>query len=436
VTGRRYCPVAQRSADCQTTIHSSSSSSDPVCHLSRFNETNTICICNLSKIRTVVGDSGTVSFSLLSIGKSVWVDFVSTWKTTTTLSSSQVLESWIVLVTIGSVGVLFVVCVLVGMRCDAWERRNFLSKSAKLSESQQRKSLLITQVTNLNAVSASSSLSSSESHRPPSPVSAVSPKEDLKLIDQSLPSIFNQDPVWKKFMNEMKVYHRWLGIVFYYSPVFPRAMRVLSLFTSIVIMLFVQSVVYNIADSNDGSCEKCHDEHCCLSYQSTLNRNEKKCYWEVTASANATSAAEGNCFFRNVGSDMTRMFIVAMISAVVSAPFALSIQYLIGNFLSKETVESSNSATPTTSAVVSVKQRRTKVGSNQSLSLVERCGRSLQEDLNNLLRELSKYYQDHLSQWDEKEREEFKGIGPPSLLSSIFSPLLISFSLSFFFWLL
>jgi hypothetical protein len=51
-----------------------------------------------------------------------------------------------------------------------------------------------------------------------------------------------------------KSVHRWLGIVFYYSPEFPRAMRVLSLFSSIVIMLFVQSVTYNIADPDDGSC--------------------------------------------------------------------------------------------------------------------------------------------------------------------------------------
>jgi hypothetical protein len=159
--------------------------------------------------------------------------------------------------------------------------------------------------------------------------------DSLKLIDDSLPSIFKSDSLWNKFKEEMKVYHRWLGIVFYYSPEFPRAMRVL--FSSIVIMLFVQSVTYNIADPDDGSCESCEDESCCLSLESTLNVNEDRCSWEDSSSTNSTGS-EGSCHFREIDGDMTRMFIVVMISTVVSAPFALSIQYLIMNVLSKDIV--------------------------------------------------------------------------------------------------
>jgi hypothetical protein len=58
-------------------------------------------------------------------------------------------------------------------------------------------------------------------------------------------------------------------------------MRVLSLFSSIVIMLFVQSVTYNIADPDDGSCEACKDECWCLSLRSTLNLRESRCYWRI-----------------------------------------------------------------------------------------------------------------------------------------------------------
>jgi hypothetical protein len=63
------------------------------------------------------------------------------------------------------------------------------------------------------------------------------------------------------------------------STIIPRSMRVLSLFSSIFIMLFVQSVTYNIADPDDGSCEACRDENRCLSLRLTLNSNEGQCYW-------------------------------------------------------------------------------------------------------------------------------------------------------------
>ena len=93
--------------------------------------------------------------------------------------------------------------------------------------------------------------------------------EDRHLIDESLPSVFSSDPFWKKFVLEMKLYHRWIGIVFYYSPTFTRSMRVLSLFSTIVIMLFIQSLTYNISDPDDGSCEVCESESCCLSLSSS-----------------------------------------------------------------------------------------------------------------------------------------------------------------------
>jgi hypothetical protein len=41
-------------------------------------------------------------------------------------------------------------------------------------------------------------------------------------------------------------------------------------------MLFVQSVTYNIADPDDGSCEACNDESRCLSLRSTLNARESR----------------------------------------------------------------------------------------------------------------------------------------------------------------
>jgi hypothetical protein len=171
---------------------------------------------------------------------------------------------------------------------------------------------------------------------------------------------------------------------------------VLSLFSSIVIMLFVQSVTYNIADPDDGSCEACKDENCCLSLRSTLNSNEAQCNW-FSREISSTTPEQGSCHFRELGEDMTRILIVAMISAVISAPFALSFQYLIANVLSKSMI----------SQVEEEKERQRyqqqRIGrlstSSRAASLtpfksnlVEECGGSFEEDYQNLLRELSKHY--------------------------------------------
>jgi hypothetical protein len=251
-------------------------------------------------------------------------------------------------------------------------------------------------------------------------------KEDLKLIEESLPSIFKTNSLWSKFKEEMRVYHRWLGIVFYYSPVFPRSMRVLSLFSSIVIMLFIQSVTYNIADPDDGSCEECERESCCLSMKSTLNGNEDKCYWEssgvwftntTSLSLSSASPSEGSCHFREIGEDMIRMFLVAMISATLSAPLALSLQYLIANVLSKECVseeelekEKVQSQSRRIQRLMSSRLSNVKVGNSQSTRLVERCGESSPEDLKNILKELSRHYNELVAKNETSKSKEFRGM--------------------------
>jgi hypothetical protein len=247
--------------------------------------------------------------------------------------------------------------------------------------------------------------------------------------------------------------------VFHYSPEFPRAMRVLSLFSSIVIMLFVQSVTYNIADPDDGSCESCEDESCCLSLKSTLNSNEDRCYWapfarsaNISSSSSSVSSAIGSpgCHFRDIEGDMTRMFIVAMISAVVSAPLALSVQYLIMNVLSKYTSLTGEEAAKERAQKKSRRSKRIsrRVGvtvapsassstpephpsaSSDSVELDERCGRTLLDDLNNLSGELFAHYTSLLAQGQgNRKAKEFR-----SKFSDLISiPLLTRLSLSCFF---
>jgi hypothetical protein len=313
--GRRSCPIRSKSVSCSSIVETSTSPQNISCRISSYNEWTTVCVCNLSEISlsaAVPSNQRSVSFSILSVEKSVLTEFVSTWETVPSLSSGDLTDSWVVMVTLGCLGGSFMLLMMLSIYYDASQKRSLSSAAViPLSVSDQQ-----------SRVSYWWSVGVSPSPNDPSPDLSVQSNPDLKLLEESLPSIFQSNSLWIKFIEEMRVYHRWLGIVFFYSPEFPRSMRLLSLFSSIVIMLFVQSVTYNIADPDDGSCEACKDESKCLSLISTLNMRESRCYWVTNSSS--TFMPE-SCHFREIGGDMTRMFIVAIISAIVSAPFALSI---------------------------------------------------------------------------------------------------------------
>jgi hypothetical protein len=408
--GRRMCPMRSSLIDCKTIVTSSLSSpvGDVSCELSpESNVSTSICVCDLSK---VAENSGPVSFSILSMEKSVVTEFASTWETAAALSASDVVESWLVLVTVGSIGGLSTLFVLLGIQYDFYQKKKL--SIAKMASSQHKD-----QVSSRKPRKAKSILfvGVPESQR------EVRVKEDMKLIEESLPSIFKTNSLWSKVKEEMKVYHRWLGIIFFYSPAFPRSMRVLSLFSSITIMLFIQSVTYNIADPDDGSCEGCESESCCLSMKSTLNSNEDKCYWvplgvRITNTTSLSLSSNGSCHFRDIGEDMTRMFIVAMVSATLSAPLALSLQYLIANVLSKECVsgedlekEKQQSQLNRTQRLMSSRLMNIKAGDSKSTELVERCGESSPEVLKNLLKELSQYYNELVANKRVDKAKEFRG---------------------------
>jgi hypothetical protein len=348
-----------------------------------------------------------VSFSLLSIEKSVVTEFVSTWETVPSLSSGDVADSWVVLVTVGGVGISFVLMVLLSIQYDKHESKLVSSIDIETKEEQKSKTprFFLSKIAPIDSGTS-----------PAAKKDDIKKNEDIKLIEEALPSIFKPNSLWIKFKQEMRVYHRWIGIVFYYSPEFPRAMRVLSLFSSIVIMLFVQSVTYNIADPDDGSCESCNNESCCLSLKSTLNAKENRCSWEIEV---GRRGVRESCQFREIDEDITRMFIVAMISAIVSAPFALSIQYLIVNVLSQEPlnsedIEKENEKKKWMRIHKLLSRRRRSIGpetSEMADLLVESCGESPQDDLQNLLKEVSGYYKS-LQIEDPTMAKEFRGTNP------------------------
>jgi hypothetical protein len=179
-------------------------------------------------------------------------------------------------------------------------------------------------------------------------------------------------------------------------------------------MLFVQSVTYNIADPDDGSCEACKDESRCLSLRSTLNARESRCYWETAGSdssppsSGGVESAGGSCHFRDIANDMVRMFIVAALAAIVSAPFALSVQYLTATVLSREVIDEAVVAKERKKSLVLKMERA--LSQSVSLDLVESCGRSSDEDLKNLRKELCGHFEYLLrAKGKEIRAKQFRG---------------------------
>jgi hypothetical protein len=208
---------------------------------------------------------------------------------------------------------------------------------------------------------------------------------EQQTLDASLPSILRPIPVWRKFSNEVQMHHRWIGVFCYYSPTYSRPVRVLSLLLNIVTMLFLEAVTYDLADPDDGSCERMKTRPDCLREQSSL-ANTNKCYWDPTNSS---------CQIRPIDNDFLRVMIVALFAALISTPFALTFQSLIMFVLAGQTIDKSD--TNQVSSTKSMSSISTSVSRIPSSLFVE------QDIFRRLITEITKY-RSHLS---DVKREEF-----------------------------
>ena len=147
--------------------------------------------------------------------------------------------------------------------------------------------------------------------------------DELTLLEESLPRVLVQQQAFAdRFTSEVKQHHRWLGVVCFYSDSFPRSLRILSLATNIVVMLFVQSITYNLTKPDDGSCGTYTTQSTCLEPQSSLGTGESKCAW-----------SDDHCSFVEHATCFTVVLFVAMISAILSTPIAYFQDYLIFEYL-------------------------------------------------------------------------------------------------------
>jgi hypothetical protein len=153
-------------------------------------------------------------------------------------------------------------------------------------------------------------------------------------------------------------------------------------------------MTYSLADPDDGSCETHSTAVACTREKSSLNPNESMCYWH-----SGVESAEGKCLFRPISDDLVRVVTVAIIAAIISAPLSLLVQWTINNILSRDTVRDDDvTVLPLpdlnkndSSLAVPVKYSKKRNDGRLKFILKEQCGDTLQDDLKNLLAEISHY---------------------------------------------
>eukprot|EP01038_Epipyxis_sp_PR26KG_P010901 gene10901-14632_t len=289
------------------------------------------CLMNNNNTRRILADSsGSSSVSYAAMLQSTGKTFVSTFESADNLNGATVSKGWAVLVTMGVFALAMVVALFSSSYADYSQTNSKkilpldedglpVRIREKISVPIDKKRPLIQRFWRLLSSRILSKTTA------PTIIKKLNPRKkynsDIDLIEMSLPNILRSTTLTQKITEEVKHHHRWLSVIFYYSESFPRVLRVISLATNVITMLFIQSVTYNLANPDDGSCEA---SSACLAPRSAFATGQPKCSWTPYE-----DTAYGKCTFVQPNNNIKVALFVAIFSAMVSTPIALTVDALI-----------------------------------------------------------------------------------------------------------
>jgi hypothetical protein len=411
-TMTQQCPTYAPSGICK-----SIGSAYSQCEVQSFSSTNVTCECTIPfkgdegrrRLQTddsTTSEDETLRVDFVAAGSQVAVNFIETWKSANDIDSSDVKNSVGVLLTVALIGFMSIALMFIGYKVDEKhaqeEETNQVEKSRSSNAIVGSRSfpLIGSTMLSLMNVRKKSKLPSAQFRTKSVSMGNI----EAKTVEAALPSVLRPLPVWRKFLVEAQVYHRWLGVITHTSRTFSRPLRILSLTMNILIVLFLEAVTYDLADPDDNTCEKEESEVTCLHAKSNLARGESKCYWRED---------KRSCHFRPVGQEFYRIVVVAIIVAVVGTPLALIIEAVISRYLAAEVVSdqvgpkqmkrSSSSVLPDVKTPDEKVVRRTVMMLRRA---EEALGNTVEDDYNMMRTELTKY-RDTLTY---KDRREFDGM--------------------------
>jgi hypothetical protein len=341
------CPYTQPHSVCNSLVGSDTVYSG--CVAVAYTATNTTCRCPIRgpafgasrRLIATTDDDGNSS-SALSSGSANFVsmlsflakDFTTTILSADSLSVSSVKSGWKVLATLGSLALAMVMFGLFAHKADG--RMKKVKPTDKLPEATEAGSLTKLKKASLrgsqliNGVKTRLSTTEIQKFLRKRTSPADAELNQLKDIEHALPSMMRSTPFVERFTEEVKHFHKWLGVVFYYSDSFPRVLRIISLSTSVLAMLFVQSITYNLTNPDDGSCEAFTHKSQCLAEMSPFGTGDTKCYWDH-------GFKRGSCHFNQPAHNLKIILFVAIFAALISTPIALTADWVIMNILSAKT---------------------------------------------------------------------------------------------------
>jgi len=310
---KQRCPTYQYASTCNALSHDQAVDSS-ACQVDSYGSENVSCSCDVT--RGYTGDSQSeYSVSYVSMLEATLHSFTSTVETVNTLNVSKVEQGWRALVTLGVLAFSIVIALLWSHYADNQVMKikpidGTASSIAKNIKSSQQRSLLNRK-------------------------KRVLINRELEMVENSLPKVLSSRSFSQRVADEVKHHHRWIGVIFYFTEDFPRVLRVVSLATNIIIMLFMQSLTYNFTNPDDGTCQTFYSESTCIQPRSAFSTNDPKCSW---------TSKTNTCKFIEPDGQIQIVLFVAFFCAIVTTPIALTVDWVINRVLSAPTVESSPSS--------------------------------------------------------------------------------------------
>jgi hypothetical protein len=336
-----HCPSVTVTPTCQG-LFSDELSTDIGCDTIAYSQESVTCSCpfcaSSGRNRKLIALSSlsandshpTVDINYVSLLQNVEGNFKSNILSAASLNDSTVKKSWDVILTLG-----LLLGAVVAAMYYSYKHDKKVQNKVSFENRVTYHSKSITQKRTVE-----SGKEGERSGLPSSPKSAVYIDFD-ELARQSLPQILSSTSARRTFREklwiEIKRHHRWFGVIFHYSPAFPRILRVVSLSTNIIIMLFIQSLTYGLTEGDDGTCEQYHNEAACLEPGSPYQTGGTKCYWTLNTTGGASTA--GYCSFMHPESSIKVVIFVAILSALITTPLAILTDWIILHILAAPTLD-------------------------------------------------------------------------------------------------
>ena len=333
------CPIDEHKSLCNSV-----GGSDNGCIVIDYTDAYTYCSCPVgssgSGRRLTALSNDTVGVNFVSMLETVTHEFASTWVSVGSLDAAAVVQSLRVLVTT-AILIAAAGCALVAanrsdekvemVKKKLHNNRDNMMKVAGAMGARGRSRKFTsdtaperTEYSDLSR-SAITKLKVLESMKNKNPKKLSS--EEL-FIEEAIPDL-KTESFSDKFATQVKVNHKWFGVIFHYSSHFPRVMRVLTLVTGVFTMLFMQAVLYPIMNPDDGECELETRQEGCMALESSFSAGVAKCIWHSGTEMLPDGSIAGSCVFSPPGDSMKTVLFMAILAIILGAPVSILADTLI-----------------------------------------------------------------------------------------------------------